>query len=219
MRQEVGERGIPYLNIAQIWPMTSALGPGMRAAVWVQGCPFRCDGCISPEWIPEKSGMQIHPEELAERLLEPTGVTGLTFSGGEPMVQAAGLAVLVRHARQIRDIDVISFTGFIYENLKIISAGSGIRRFLDQIDVLIDGPYVKSLNDNLGMRGSSNQRIIYLSERLKEYTLDNSPRHVEIHVQDNYAMMIGVPPTGLPEILQLKLVKETLDSDRKGDEQ
>jgi pyruvate-formate lyase-activating enzyme len=48
--------GIPDVQAAETCVGTRALGPGLRSAVWVQGCPFRCTGCIAPDWIPPLPG-------------------------------------------------------------------------------------------------------------------------------------------------------------------
>jgi anaerobic ribonucleoside-triphosphate reductase activating protein len=92
------------LNIAKTCVGTRALGPGVRSVVWVQGCPFRCQGCIAPEWIPFERAREADPAELASELLADPDVAGLTFSGGEPMRQAAGLARLITIARRQRDL-------------------------------------------------------------------------------------------------------------------
>src|SRR5512134_3260314 len=91
-----------FLNIASIATRTRALGPGTRAAVWVQGCPLNCPGCVAPEWIPLVPRTKLAPHEVLERL-DLDAINGLTFSGGEPMEQAAGLATLAHLARQRKD--------------------------------------------------------------------------------------------------------------------
>ena len=65
------------------------------------------------------------------------------------------------------------------------------------MDVLIDGPYDEKKNDNRGMRGSSNQRILHLTERLKAYDFQNQPRQTEIHLSDGEMLFVGVPPRGV----------------------
>ena len=90
------------LNIAATLVGTTALGPGYRAVVWVQGCPIHCAGCIAPDWIPFTPNRLVSPAELVAELLVDPLVTGLTFSGGEPMAQAAGLAQVAHLARQRR---------------------------------------------------------------------------------------------------------------------
>jgi anaerobic ribonucleoside-triphosphate reductase activating protein len=137
------------------------------------------------------------PQQIIESL-DLDVITGLTFSGGEPMEQASGLATLARLARKKKDLNLICFTGYRYERLIKNAPNAGVPRLLEEVDVLIDGPYVQSLNDSVGLRGSSNQRVIHLTSRLKGYDFESSPRKVEIRVSDGELSFIGVPT---PEIL------------------
>lgn len=180
------------LNIAAISVRTEALGPGMRAVVWVQGCPLNCRGCIAPEWIPFVPAMQLAPEEILEEI-DLDGITGLTFSGGEPMVQAGGLAALARLARQNKELDLICFTGYRYERLLKEPPNEGVHELLAEIDVLIDGPFVQALHDSVGLRGSSNQRVIHLTPKLRGYDLESQSRKVEITISDGEFGFIGIP--------------------------
>jgi anaerobic ribonucleoside-triphosphate reductase activating protein len=187
------------LNVAATCPATHALGPGLRSVVWVQGCAFRCPGCIAPDWIPIKPAKLYLIEDLVDELLQNPGVKGITFSGGEPMLQAAGLARLARLARKKRELDIICFTGFQRVYLVENPPGPGVDDLLSQVDVLIDGPYIARLDDNLGLRGSRNQKIHYLSNRLRHVDFDQVQRKAEIHILDGNAMLVGVPPTQLGE--------------------
>ena len=184
----------PLLNVAATSRSTRSLGPGERAVVWVQGCPFHCQGCIAPDWIPFRAARLTSPDDLAEELLSSPAVTGLTFSGGEPMQQAAGLAALARIARERRSLDIICFTGYRLERLLSDPPSGDVASLLEQIDVLIDGPYIPSRNDGVGLRGSSNQRIIHLTSRLSGFNLEASPRQVEIHVENGGLAFVGIPP-------------------------
>lgn len=185
--------GLPFLNIAQTCAATHALGPGLRAVVWVQGCPFQCAGCIAPEWIPFLPARLIEPEEVVQELLV-YNIDGLTFSGGEPMLQAAGLAKVARLARQSKpNLSVICYTGFTLEQLLREPPGPGVKELLDETDVLIDGLYISALNDDQGLRGSSNQRIHFLTDRLKGIDFVHCSRRVEIHVREGYVLLVGIP--------------------------
>jgi anaerobic ribonucleoside-triphosphate reductase activating protein len=185
------------LNVAAICHKTRALGPGLRAVIWVQGCPFRCKGCISPSWIPIQPAMEYHPQELADTLLADPEITGLTISGGEPVLQASALDSLLSYARTKREIDVIMFSGYYYENLLAFPEGSAVARLLGNIDVLIDGPYDEKHNDNRGMRGSTNQRVFNLTQKLIGTNFESYTRQVEIHVSDGELLFVGVPPAGV----------------------
>jgi len=176
---------------------TRALGPGLRSVVWVQGCPFRCAGCIAPGWIPGDGGRRVPVADLAEELLADQEVTGLTFSGGEPMLQAAALADLAGHARDRRDLTLIVFTGFRLDELRRRPPGPGVADLLGQADVLIDGRYVAARNDDRGLRGSDNQRVHLLTDRLAGSCADlaGGPRRTEIRLRPMSALLVGVPAT------------------------
>ena len=182
----------PILNIAAIAARTQALGPGTRAAVWVQGCPLRCPGCLAPDWIPFVTATQLTPREVLEQL-DLDDITGLTFSGGEPMEQASALAALVRLARREKDLDLICFTGYRYERLLKNPPNAGVPELLAEVDVLVDGPFIQTLNDSIGLRGSSNQRIIHLTSRLKKHNLESQKRDVEITITNGELAFIGIP--------------------------
>jgi transposase InsO family protein len=47
---------------------------------------------VSPEWIPDRAARLVPPGELAAEILADETVSGLTFSGGEPMAQAYATA-------------------------------------------------------------------------------------------------------------------------------
>jgi len=189
----------PVLNVAAICQATRLLGPGWRAVVWVQGCPFTCPGCIAPNWIPIRPARLVNPEELVDELLADPRVTGLTFSGGEPMLQADALAILARAARFRRpSLDIICYTGYHRSQLERFPPSPGVDALLDQLDVLIDGPYVAHLNDNLGLRGSRNQRIHYLTNRIKPSDLENAPRRAEVRLAGGQPVLVGVPPLNFP---------------------
>ena len=190
---------LPQVNVANICNGTQALGPGLRSVVWVQGCPLNCKGCIAPSWIPMREAQLVSPHELADRLLENPDVTGITFSGGEPMLQAEGLAQTARLIRKKRDVNMICFTGYKYETLLQRPPNTGVEGFLGQLDVLIDGPYIQAQNSGIGLRGSDNQRILHLSRRLAGADLEKSPRRMELKLGRDDLVIVGIPPqnTGL----------------------
>jgi len=95
-------------------------------------------------------------EELM-RIIVADPYANVTFSGGDPMYQAAGFAQLAREIHKCTNKDIWCFTGFTYEHLITHEQ----RELLEQLDVLVDGPFVQKLRDpDLLFRGSSNQRLI-----------------------------------------------------------
>lgn len=184
------------LRIAAKVPDCRVLGPGNRAVIWVHGCCFDCPGCIARQFR-EGDYESVSPAALSQWYLG-ADADGLTISGGEPMLQAAGLAEMIRGIRDKRDCGVIVYSGFIYEALKQkAEEDPGIRAFLAEIDLLIDGPYIEAQNDNLPYRGSSNQRLLPLTARYRDamesYYRGRSSREIEIRISDSHTLMIGVP--------------------------
>lgn len=142
-------------------------GPGLRLAIFFQGCPHHCPGCHNPE-----SQLFIDNEFMSvnEVLDKITPLTrGITVSGGEPFAQPESLLSLVRAARDRGVRDIWVWTGYLYENLassKTVALGAEI---LSEIDVLVDGPYIEDLHTNdLQWVGSSNQRIIDVKQSIAQ---------------------------------------------------
>jgi anaerobic ribonucleoside-triphosphate reductase activating protein len=154
------------LRIAQIVPVTEAEGPGVRFALWFQGCPLRCPGCCNPEMLPFEGGT---PTPLAEVLrqveeAQSHGVEGITLLGGEPTAHAAGAAVLARAVRQ-RGLSVMVFSGFTLEEIRAMP-DPAVADLVGHTDILVDGPYLREHPDNeRRWIGSTNQRIHFLTDR------------------------------------------------------
>lgn len=183
------------LNVAAMTARTRALGPGLRSVLWVQGCPFHCAGCIAEEWIPQREAELMTPADAAARLTADPEVDGVTFSGGEPMLQAAALAETIAVVRRDRDVSLICFTGYRLEALRERPPGPGVADLLAAVDVLIDGLYVAARDDGLGMRGSANQRIHHLTDRLRDsgYDFGGRPRTTELQFAGDDLLLVGVP--------------------------
>lgn len=171
---------------------TRSLGPGLRYAIWTQGCPFNCPQCITPEGRPIVPARLIDTVQLADDIIAKRNITGITISGGEPFLQATSVAVLLKTVKAFRpELDVIIFTGFLKENLLSEDAFS----VLSMTDLLIDGLYIDELNDGVGLRGSSNQRLHFLTDRLLPFQkeLQLGKRQVEININNNNIDAIGIP--------------------------
>jgi anaerobic ribonucleoside-triphosphate reductase activating protein len=158
---------VPSLRIFRRESPVSVLGPGRRAVIWVQGCPFACRNCIVPESWNAEDGEQVSVAELADWVAAQSEIEGLTLSGGEPMAQAGTLTELVRQVRERRDLGVVCYTGYTYERL-LAHGAPAQQELLAQIDLLIDGVYLTDRHADLLWRGSANQRLLCLSERYRE---------------------------------------------------
>ena len=121
-----------------------------------------------------------------------SGTEGLTISGGEPFLQAPALAKLIRQVRRQRDVGVIVYTGYRYEELPGLPGGEDL---LAQIDLLIDGEYIKALDDHRGLRGSSNQRVIPLTDRYRNLAESYciQPREQEVFFHGAEVHEVGLP--------------------------
>lgn len=156
-----------WLNIASRLPCTEAEGPGRRAVIWVQGCNKRCSGCCNPAYL------QLVERELVSALSvldwlqnahSAHDLEGVTFLGGEPMLQAQGLAFVARGAQSL-GLSVMIFSGYTRSELDVMNL-SGVDQLLRYTDVLVDGPYDVNLPEkSRRWVGSTNQGFNYLTTR------------------------------------------------------
>lgn len=184
------------VKILNLWSIcrngTRALGPGLRYAIWTQGCQKKCCGCISPESQQIKPKYVISVEDLTKDILEHSRLQGITVSGGEPFLQAASLAYLLKEVKRGRpDMTSIVFTGYQKEELVWTDA----KALLSQTDVLIDGPYRQEQYSPKGLRGSTNQQFHFLTDALKCFKeeLENGAHNQEIYITDEEIITIGIP--------------------------
>ena len=143
-------------------------GPGMRMTIFTQGCPHNCEGCHNPQTHSFDGGYISHPENILKAIDADPILKGVTFSGGEPFMQAEALAMLAEEIHK-RGLKVLSYTGFTYEELlQSFEKHPDREKLLRQCDYLIDGRFVLALRSlDLKFRGSSNQRIIDVKKSLE----------------------------------------------------
>ena len=151
------------VQLAGFEPRSFVAGPGMRSMVWVSGCHRRCPGCSQPEFFSFDVGQSVTVEELWGRIAAIPDIEGISFSGGEPFEQVRPLAALARLAHA-NGKNVVSYTGYRLEALQADRERFG--PLLDEVDLLIDGEFRSELTGNYRWRGSGNQRLIRLSERI-----------------------------------------------------
>lgn len=164
------------LNVAGIVQDSIVDGPGLRTAVFCQGCPRRCPDCHNPETWAFGQGTDMGMEDLLDIIQSNPLCRGVTFSGGEPFSQAEALAPLARRLKEL-GYETASYTGYTFEEL--YNGTDAQRDLLDALDVLIDGPFLleeKSLE--LNFRGSRNQRVLNVPESLHagRAVAETSPR-------------------------------------------
>lgn len=141
-------------------------GPGLRLAVFVQGCLHACPGCHNPETHALKAGRLIAIAEILDRYRDNPLLDGITFSGGEPFLQALPLACLAKMIHGLGGT-VITYTGYVFEDLACGgNIPSSAAMLLEETDLLVDGPYIEALRSlDLEYRGSANQRLLDREDR------------------------------------------------------
>jgi anaerobic ribonucleoside-triphosphate reductase activating protein len=188
------------IAIAEIADVSEVNGPGARAVVWVQGCPKRCPGCWNPDYLSFSSQWRLSPEELFEAVKSRTVgfklIEGITFSGGEPFAQAAGLAESARLFRK-EGLTLMSYSGFTAEEIN--QKGKPYTDLLDQLDILVDGEFIKEQQCNRLWRSSANQKIHFLSDRYHEYKklVSQDLREFEVVLSGNDLRITGFPKLDL----------------------
>ena len=154
------------MNYADLRPIDVANGPGIRVSLFVSGCTHHCRECFNPETWDFGYGAPFTAaeEEAIVKHLAPAHIRGLSVLGGEPFEpenQAAVLALVRRVREAYPQKDVWCYSGYLFEALRDGKVGSHSRELLEQLDVLVDGPFViEQKNLSLRFRGSSNQRLV-----------------------------------------------------------
>ncbi len=141
-------------------------GDGLRVVLWVSGCTHQCPECQNPITWDLAGGLPFDEEAENELFdaLKPAYVSGITFSGGDPL-HPFNQGEITRLAKKFKELEpektVWLYTGFSWENIKDLDV-------MKYIDVLVDGEFMADLKDNnLHWIGSANQRVIDVQKSLE----------------------------------------------------
>ena len=148
-------------------------GEGIRCSLYVSGCPFHCVECYNSSIWDFQAGHEYNDKLEAQIMddLAQSFVQGITFLGGEPLLNTG---VLLPLARKIRERfghtkDIWCWTGYTWEELMRDGETQDKLDLLHEIDILVDGRYIKTLHDSLlQFRGSRNQRILDVQESFRQ---------------------------------------------------
>lgn len=152
------------INIHSIIPLSKVNGPGNRMVIFFQGCDKNCQGCFNPDTHSFETTGLYSPADIFKKY-PPSNIEGITISGGEPFLQPDGLLKLLKTAKENFNLSTVVYTGFAYKGLKQKPECLPCLKF---IDVLIDGSYEETKKEpSLLARGSTNQRLCFLSSRYK----------------------------------------------------
>lgn len=171
------------------------LGPGNRYALWLQGCKRRCKGCIAPDSRPLDGGTIVPVGQIAEEILRDNSIEGVTVSGGEPFLQPEALRSLLSCIRSRRDLGVIIYTGYTLGELKNLQDPAIDEIISSLSDIIIDGEYIDELNDGKSLKGSSNQKVNFITDRYLPYRelYEQDSRNVQITIKGKEAILVGIP--------------------------
>lgn len=165
------------LNYADIKKVDVANGPGVRVSLFVSGCTHRCEECFNPETWDFSYGSPFGEAEIEKilTLLSPDHIRGLSLLGGEPFEpanQGPVLELVRRIRKELPQKTIWCYSGYLFQELAAGKVGEHSRALLEELDVLVDGPFVLAKKDlGLRFRGSSNQRIIDVPASLEAGTV------------------------------------------------
>ena len=153
----------------------SSNGEGVRVSLFVSGCRNHCKGCFNEVTWDFNYGedfTEIQENEIIE-FCKKSFISGLTILGGEPFEeenQTALLPFIRKFKEECPDKTLWMFTGYVYEK-DLINGGrkckeNVTKEILDNVDVLVDGPFILEQKDlTLPFRGSRNQRLLTRADR------------------------------------------------------
>lgn len=153
------------MKYAQIIENDVVNGEGFCVSFWVQGCPHRCPGCFNKETWDFNGGIEYSSDIKWDiiKLISANGIQrNFSILGGEPLApqnlpMSAEIIDAVRHAYP--NIKIFLWTGYIFEDL-IREESKLVQQILNDVDVIIDGPFIEEKKDlSLLLRGSTNQHI------------------------------------------------------------
>ena len=153
------------MRVAGLTKNDTTNGEGICVSLWVQGCPHHCKGCHNPESWDFNGGEYKNNDILLEEIYDAISANEIqrNFSilGGEPLAPQNindTYYILWEVKQRYPSIKTFVWTGYTLEQLKEMYKDT----LLENVDVLIDGPFIKAERDiTLKFRGSKNQRILY----------------------------------------------------------
>ncbi|MEU4191538.1 4Fe-4S single cluster domain-containing protein [Kribbella sp. NPDC026611] len=197
------------LRITRLVAPVTALGPGHRVVLWVQGCDIGCVGCASVDTWDPSGGRVLATDEVAAAVAEQIRsgyLDGLTITGGEPTNQPEALSRLVREVRRLLDpelIDVLVFTGRTEA-----AAARRAPELIAQADCVVAGPFRRDLPAAGRLVASSNQVVNYRSpearDRYASWLAADGAR-LEVAVDEGAVLLIGIPNRGDLDDFELRL--------------
>lgn len=156
------------VRLAGLVPQSIVDGPGLRLAVFSQGCSHACPGCQNPHTHAMRGGREYEITGILADFDRNPLLAGITLSGGEPFARPGELWPLAEAVR-LRGKDVWCYSGYTFEQiLARADRDDDVRDLCAQIDVLVDGRFeLRQRTLDLPYRGSANQRLVDMRRSLR----------------------------------------------------
>lgn len=179
-----------------LYPIES-LGPGNRLVIWTVGCSKHCVNCSNQELWQKDDSRDVPIDDLCtliEREIATHKIEGITITGGDPFEQHTELIILLKRLRLISD-DILVYTGYTIDELEQTFTQEEKTTLFGLISVLIEGRYIKELNDNKSsLIGSTNQKVIYLDPAMQKKYLSylDEGRKIQNVFYINRVISVGI---------------------------
>lgn len=168
------------MRYASIRSMDISNGEGVGVSLFVQGCHFHCKNCFNQDTWDFSGGKEWNREIEDEfmKLVNRPYIKRVSLLGGEPLADEDVLDIMRlinRIKTECPDKKIWCYTGYTWEQifpivnpyLNLTQAEMTRQNAVKNCDILVDGRFVEEEKDlSLEFRGSKNQRIIDVKERI-----------------------------------------------------
>lgn len=195
------------LSVARVLFPVRTLGPGDRLGIWLYGCVRGCAGCANPElWscngaAPIKVSFLVDAVKKMDKVIE-----GVTITGGEPLLQCEAVSELLDGILPITE-DILLYTGYRMAELDDMQ-----RAVCQKVPVVIDGAYIRELNEEHPLKGSENQNIYYLNNDYREQYEAYMEKFRNTRITQTFRVSGGVVAAGIHKADFMDTYKEHIKS-------
>ena len=219
--------GLPsVMRLSRVHHPVTALGPGRRLGIWVQGCSLACPGCMSRDTWDVSGGSEVEIGEVVGTwtTARRNGASGVTISGGEPSEQSLAVAALLDQVREAdaiacrqdggAPVDILIFTGLEEAEFRRTAP-----ELIGSADAVVLGRFDVRRPTDLVWRGSANQVLLPLTPLGIARYADHIGRRTErpdlqVLVEQDQIVTIGVPRIGDLHRVQLLLRERGIETGR-----
>jgi len=188
------------LNLHSFEPISEIYGPGKRFVIWTQGCNLACKGCWNRETWSFKNNLLFSSTKLLNLILKyKNDIEGVTILGGEPLLQKESLFDFIKLIKKETELSIMLYTGFEKTEFTALD-----KKIISKIDILIAGRYIEEKrNLFLTWRGSSNQKIEFITDRYNKNDIPFESNMIEIDINlDGSIKLMGYPNKKMLDLIK-----------------